>query len=300
MRQKVAILGLGTMGTGMAQNLLKAGFPVTAYNRTRAKAEALSSLGASVANTPSEAAQDADILLSMLADDRASRSIWSGENGALTTVRAGTIVIECSTVSPTWIAELAAAAASRGAKFLDAPVTGSKMQAEAGQLTFLVGGQEDTLSAAQPVLSAMSKEIVFLGPAGSGARMKLINNFLCGVQVASLAEGLAWIEQSGLDREKALSVLKNGAPGSPLLHGISARMTARSYNVNFLLRLMQKDLEYAHAEAEKSGIDLRTATIAGNLFGEAITAGYGDQDMSAVIELLRAEVKKTEAYQTRS
>lgn len=289
MKQKVAILGLGTMGTGMAKNLLKAGFQVTAYNRTRAKAEPLSQEGASIAHTPAEAAREADVILSMLADDQASQATWLGEEGALTTARPEAILIECSTVSPTWIVKLATAAASHGTQFLDAPVTGSKMQAEAGQLTFLVGGNEDALTDVHSVLSAMGKEIVFLGPVGSGARMKLINNFLCGVQVASLAEGLAWIERSGLDREKALSVLKNGAPGSPLLHGVSARMTAQAYNVNFLLRLMQKDLNYASAEAEKVGIHLCTAASAGNLFNDAIDAGYGDQDMSSVIELLRSQ-----------
>ena len=129
----------------------------------------------------------------------------------------GTILIESSTVSPSWVAELAELAAARGAQFLDAPVTGSRMQAEAGQLSFLVGGSDATVEAATPVLKAMSKEIVHLGPVGSGAKMKLINNFLCGVQIASLAEGLTWIERSGLDREKALAVLKSGAPGSPLL-----------------------------------------------------------------------------------
>ena len=140
----------------------------------------------------------------------------------------------------------------RGLSFLDAPVTGSRAQAEAGQLSFLVGGSETALQTVTPALKAMSKEITHLGPIGSGARMKLINNFLCGVQVASLAEGLAWIERSGLDREKALTILKTGAPGSPLLAAISARMVSQNYDVNFLLRLMTKDLLYAQNEAEQS------------------------------------------------
>jgi 3-hydroxyisobutyrate dehydrogenase len=285
---KVAILGLGTMGTGMATNLLKAGFQLAVYNRTAAKAQPLAELGARVASTPSGAVQGATVVISMLADDQASRDAWTGKDGALNSVESGAILVEASTVSPTWITELAALAKQHGAELLDAPVTGSKAQAEGAQLAFLVGGSDAALETATPVLKAMSKEIVHLGPVGSGARMKLINNFLCGVQIASLAEGLTWIERSGLDREKALTVLKNGAPGSPLLSAISARMVKQDYAVNFLLKLMTKDLLYAHQEAGNFNVDLKTAETARTLFETAIAQGHGEQDMSSVVEPLRA------------
>lgn len=288
MADKVAILGLGTMGGGMAANLLKAGFPLTVYNRTAAKAQSLVSSGARLASSPAEAVQGAAFVISMLADDAASRQVWTGEGGALEAVGTGTILIESSTVSPAWIAELAVLASARGAELLDAPVTGSRMQAEAGQLSFLVGGTDQALGAATPVLKAMSKEIVHLGPVGSGAKMKLINNFLCGVQIASLAEGLTWIERSGLDRDKALTILKSGAPGSPLLSAISARMANQNYEVNFLLKLMAKDLLYANTEAANCDVDLTTAQVARALFETAAAKGYGDSDMSSVIEPLRA------------
>jgi 3-hydroxyisobutyrate dehydrogenase len=287
MSENVAILGLGTMGSGMAANLLKAGFPLSVYNRTRTKAQPLIDAGARSASTPAEAVKDASVIISMLADDTASREVWLGENGALAAAKKTAILIESSTVSPAWIAELANQAEQRGLDLLDAPVTGSRTQAEAGQLSFLVGGKDTTLEAATPVLQAMSKEIVHLGPIGSGAKMKLINNFLCGVQVASFAEGLIWIERSGLDREKALSILKTGAPGSPLLGAISARMVSQNYTVNFLLKLMTKDLLYAQNEAELSNVDLKTAEVARSLFAAAIDQGFGDQDMSSVIEPLR-------------
>jgi 3-hydroxyisobutyrate dehydrogenase len=275
------------MGAGMAANVQKAGFSLSVYNRTAAKAKALVDGGAHFASMPGEAAEGASIVISMLSDDSASREVWLGSGGALEAVGKDAILIESSTVSPSWIAELAELSASRGAQFLDAPVTGSRMQAEAGQLFFLVGGNEATVEAATPVLKAMSKEIVHLGPVGSGAKMKLINNFLCGVQVASLAEGLAWIERSGLDREKALAVLKSGAPGSPLLGAISARMVNQNYNVNFLLTLMAKDLLYAEAEAAHCNVDLKTAETARGLFEVAIAQGLGNEDMSSVIEPLR-------------
>ena len=287
MAEKVSILGLGTMGSGMAANLLKAGFTLTVYNRTGAKAQPLVDAGARLASTPADAAQGASVVLSMLADDAASREIWLGKDGALAAAEQGAILIESSTVSPAWVAELAVAAAQRGVQFLDAPVTGSRMQAQTGQLSFLVGGNEAALAAVRPVLRAMSKEIIHLGPVGSGAKLKLINNFLCGVQIASLAEALTWIEHSGLDREKSLAFLNSAAPGSPLLATISARMAAQNYAVNFLLRLIVKDLQYAQNEAAQCGVDLTTAQAARKLFEDAVAKGFGEVDMSAVIEPLR-------------
>ena len=177
MAENIALLGLGTMGAGMATNLLKAGFSLTVYNRTAAKAQALVGAGAHFASTPAAAAKGASVIISMLADDAASREVWLGKEGALEAAERNAVLIESSTVSPAWIAELAAVSARRGSDFLDAPVTGSRMQAEAGQLSFLVGGSDAALERAAPVLKAMSKEIVQLGPVGSGAKMKLINNF---------------------------------------------------------------------------------------------------------------------------
>jgi 3-hydroxyisobutyrate dehydrogenase len=291
-KPSVALLGLGTMGSGMAANLLKSGFPVAVYNRTRCKAEPFAAAGARVADTPADAAAGAAVIVSMLSDDAASRAAWLGEDGtaedgALAAAGPGAVLVESSTVSPAWIKELAQAATARGLKLLDAPVTGSRVQAATGQLTFLVGGPESALTIARPVLEAMSKQIVHLGPVGSGATMKLINNFLCGVQVASLAEGLAWIERSGLERDKALEILKSGAPGSPLLSAISTRMTSRDYSVNFLLKLMLKDLQYASAAAADSGVTLKTADCARSLFELAVGEGHGDQDMSSVVETVR-------------
>lgn len=291
-KESIALLGLGTMGSGMAANLLKAGFPLSVYNRTRSKAEALGEQGARIADTPADAAKDAAIILSMLADDAAARETWLGEHGALHTAAPGAVLIECSTISPAWVAELGAKAHSKGVKLLDAPVTGSRLRAAGGQLTFLVGGEASVLDTATSVLQAMGKEIVHLGPLGSGAKIKLVNNFLCGVQVASFAEGITWLERSGLNMDLALDVLKRGAPGSPLLAEISARMTHRDYIVNFVLKLMSKDLLYAHDAAAELGVDLTTATNARALFEQAAAEGYSDLDMSSVIELLRAKPQK--------
>ena len=287
MSTNVAILGLETMGSGMAANLLKAGFPLAVYNRTAAKAQPLVDAGARLASTPADAARGASVVISMLADDAASRAVWLGPNGALEAAEKDAILIESSTVSPEWIAEFAGHAAQRGVGFLDAPVTGSRTQAQSGQLSLLVGGSEATLAAVTPVLKAISKEILHLGPIGSGAKLKLINNFLCGVQIASVAEGIAWIERSGLNREQALKFLATGAPGSPVFGAVSARMASHNYAVNFLLRLMAKDLLYAQNEAARCDLDLTTAKVARSLFDDAVAKGFGDEDMASVIEPLR-------------
>ena len=283
----VALMGLGTMGKGMASSLLKAGFPLTVYNRTIMKARPFAALGARIASSPADAAAGARVIIAMVSDDSASRETWLGTSGALNAASESAILIESSTVTPGWIAELAQHSSARDLDLLDAPVTGSKLQAEQGQLTFLVGGSEKALAKASPALRAMSKEIVHLGPVTSGARMKLVNNFLCGVQIASLAEAMAWIERSGLDREKALNVLNNGAPASPLLRTISARMANRDYTVNFLLTLLAKDLRYASAEASKSGVTLEFALTATGLCQRALQHGHGHEDMSSIVEVLR-------------
>ncbi len=288
-KTSIAFLGLGIMGGGMARQLLKKEiFSLSVFNRNAEKSKSFAAEGAHVANSPREAANGAMIIINMVADDNASRAMWLGENGALAGAIRGAICIECSTVTVSWIHELAAAVAQKKCEFLDAPVTGSKVQAAAGELSFIVGGDATTLDKSRPVLAAMSKAIVHLGPTGSGALLKLINNFVCGVQVASLAEAMAMIERSGLDRARALEVLTNGAPGSPLVKAVSMRMTTPDFTPNFLLRLMAKDLGYAILEGGKLSAELTTAAAALKAFQRAIAAGHGEQDIAAVVAPLRA------------
>jgi len=287
MKPSIALLGLGTMGRGMAANLLKAGFPLTVWNRTKAKAEASGQIGATIAGSPAEAVKNSAVVLAMLADDAASRAAWLGQDGALAAMPSGSIAIECSTLSPNWIRELHQAVTHRGLHMAEAPVTGSRIQAEAGQLNFLVGADEETLAAITPMLQCMSKEILHLGPVGSGAQLKLINNFLCAVQVTSFAEALVWMERTGLRLDSALDFLKRGAPGSGILSAMADRMTCRTYDVNFLLRLMAKDLRYARAAAAQLCVDVSTSSPAQDLFRKAEELGLGEKDMSAVVEVVR-------------
>lgn len=283
LKPRVAILGLGNMGAGMAGRLIHAGFPLAVYNRNREKAAQFISAGARAVDSPREAAVNAEIIISMVADDNASREIWVGEKGVLAGVSAGAVLIECSTLTIDWVRELAGLAAQRGCELLDAPVTGSKPQAAAGELLFLAGGSASAIEKVQPVLLVMGRGVVHLGANGSGALLKLINNFLCGVQAASFAEAASLVRASGLDSEKALSVLTNGAPGSPLVKTISARAVANDPAVNFSLRLMAKDLGYALEAAKRNGLSLQTAAAALEIFQGSIAKGHGEQDMSAII-----------------
>jgi 3-hydroxyisobutyrate dehydrogenase len=289
----IALLGLGLMGSGMAGRLLDAGYPLTIWNRTPGKSQALEARGARVAKSPREAAAGAAVVISMLADVPVCRDVWLGRGEALVDIAPGTIVVESSTVSVEWIEELERAAKDHGCELVDAPVTGSKPQAEAGQLLFLAGGSSSTVNKVTPILKAMGRDVVHVGPSGSGARLKLINNFLSGSQVAALAEALSLIERSGLDREKALGVLTEGAPGSPLVKLLSGRMTARQYQPNFVLRLMAKDLRYAVSEADHQALDLDMGRAALRVFEHAIAAGQGDDDMSAVVEQFRIQAQTT-------
>jgi 3-hydroxyisobutyrate dehydrogenase len=287
-KTRIAFIGLGLMGSGMARCLLVKGFPLTVFNRDPEKAKPFATEGADVAASPREAVADAGVIISMVADDNASRNVWLGEDGALIAAAPGTVCIECSTVTVSWVRELATAVAANRCELLDAPVTGSKMQAEAGELNFIVGGASATLDKVRPVLAAMSKTIIAVGPVGSGALLKLINNFVCGVEVAALAEAMTMIELGGLDRAKALEIIANGAPGSPLVKVVSTRMANQDYLPNFRLRLMAKDLDYAIREGKKLSIELTTASAALGSFQRALASGYGDQDIAALIESVRS------------
>jgi len=278
------------MGSGMARRLLSANFPLAVYNRNRAKCACFGADGAFVAESPREAASHAEIILSMVADDAASRHMWLGENGALAGASGSSVLIESSTLSIGWIKELEAAAAQVGCEFLDAPVTGTKPHAASGQLLFLVGGSADALDAARPVFSVLGRDVVHLGTSGSGALMKLVNNFMCGVQAASFAEALSLIDAGGLDRQQALSILAAGAPGSGIVKRMADQLAADDSTPNFALRWMAKDLAYAIGSGSARRISLQTAVAALSVFENAIAEGHGDEDFSAVAKVARKMV----------
>lgn len=279
------MLGLGIMGSGMAQRMLSENFRVAVYNRNRGKAVALGDAGAFVARTPREAASRAQIVISMVADDNASRDVWTGAEGALSGAARGSVLIESSTLSIGWVKDLAGMAAEHACQFLDAPVTGTKPHAASGELLFLVGGSAQAVEVARPVLSVLGRDLIHLGPTGSGALMKLINNFLCGVQAASFAEALALVEASGLDRVKVLSILTAGAPGSLIVKRMTEKVESNNFEPAFALRWMAKDISYAIQSATEKGLSLPTAAAALGEFQRAIAEGHGDEDFAAVARI---------------
>ncbi|WP_294268992.1 NAD(P)-dependent oxidoreductase [uncultured Sphingomonas sp.] len=284
---KIAILGTGIMGSGMASRLLEQGMPVTVWNRNASRAAPLADAGAVIAPTPADAAAQADLVIAMVADDDASRQVWLGENGAFAAMRPGTIAVECSTLTHGWIGKLFDEAAAHGISLLDAPVTGSRVQAASGTLRFLVGGEAASVAKAQSVFDVLGSETIYLGPSGSGAMLKLINNFLCGVQVAALAEAMVAIERSGLDVEAAFRLIGTGAPGSPLVNAVGDRMIQRVYTPQFLIPLMAKDLGYAERTMKEMGIESRMAAPAISHFHTAARQGHQEDDIAAVVEHLR-------------
>jgi 3-hydroxyisobutyrate dehydrogenase len=288
-KPRVAVLGLGIMGGGMARRLVSAGFPLSVYNRNREKAAPFAGAGGFLAASPREAASRSEIIISMVADDAASRNMWLGDNGALAGAAAGSILIESSTLTVGWVKELAALASGASCELLDAPVTGTKPHAASGELLFMVGGSPAALTKSREVFSVLGRDVVHLGGNGSGALMKLINNFLAGVQAASFAEAASLIDAGGLNRDKAWSIVTNGAPGSLMIKTIAARAGAGDATVNFALRLMAKDLRYAGQEAAQRGLALYTGASALAVFEQAIAKGLGDEDLSAVIKSLRCD-----------
>ncbi len=247
----VAFIGLGRMGQGMAGRYLDGGFTVALWNRSRTKADDLVARGARWANSPADAADGADAIVTMVADDDASRAVWLGKDGAIETARADTLAIECSTVSYQHALDLGRELRARGLVYIDSPVTGLPNAAAAGKLTLLIGADAADLDRARPFLTPLSTAIRHFGPVGSGTVYKLINNLMGAIQIAGLAEGLAIAEQAGLDPKIVQEALANGAVASPQVIRHSKRMVERDFsNPSFTIALRHKDAAYAVALAE--------------------------------------------------
>ena len=247
----VAFLGLGRMGHGMAGRYIDAGFTVTVWNRSKAKADDLIARGARWAASPKDAAIDADAVVSMVADDEASRAVWLASDGADAAMKAGALAIECSTVSHRHALDLARELRGRGLVYIDSPVTGLPDAAAAGKLTLLVGAEAADLDKARPFLAPISTTIRHFGPVGCGTVYKLINNLMGAIQIAGIAEGLAIAEHAGLDMKLVLEAIEAGVAASPQVVRHSKRMVARDFGgATFAAALRYKDAAYAVALAE--------------------------------------------------
>jgi len=287
--QTIGFFGLGLMGSGMVRNLIKAGYHLRIYNRTRAKAESLLAAGAEWAETPAAAARDADIIISMVGDDAASRSLWLGSDGALAAAQAGAVLIECSTLSLDWIRELHKAVQARGLQFVDSPVAGSKVAAEGGALTLYVGAESQAVfHSLQPVFAAVSQTQIYFGPVGSGAIYKLINNMLVAVHIAAMGEGLALAQSAGLDQQKVVDTLLSGPTASPTVKGKMPSAVARNFDdVHFELQWMLKDVNYALKLGHELKQNLPIVAGTQTVYDKANQQGLGELDFAAVTEVPR-------------
>jgi 3-hydroxyisobutyrate dehydrogenase len=283
---RIGFLGLGAMGQRMALRLVAAGHTVTVWNRSPAATEALAAAGAIVAPTPRAAAEAAEVVISMLTDDPASRQVWTDpQHGAMAGMPRHAVAIECSTVTPGWIGELGAVAAARGLSVLDAPVAGSRPQAEAGLLIFMVGGDAAVVDRVEPVLLAMGSAVHRMGALGNGARLKLAVNTLFATQVVAIAEQLAALQAGGVDAPSALAVLKQMPVMSPAAAGAGAGILARAFAPMFPVDLVSKDLAYAASSAAADGLSLPLVLAVQARLKDAQQAGLGGQNLTSVAQL---------------
>jgi 3-hydroxyisobutyrate dehydrogenase len=284
--RKVTFLGLGAMGSRMAANLVRAGHAVTVWNRTPRATEALAALGAHVAATPRAAAEGAEFVISMVTNDAASAAVWLDPNtGALGGLGESAIALESSTVTPQWIEKLSAAVTARGARFLDAPVSGSLPQAEARQLIVMVGGDTAAFQAAAPVLSAIAGAIYHVGPKGQGIALKLAVNALLGIQVAAYGELLGYLSKSGLAPSHALDLLSKMPMASASAIGAAKLMVARDFAPRFPVDLIAKDFGYAIDSAGNIGADVPVTEATRTQFEKLRGLGFGAENMTAVMRL---------------
>ncbi len=288
---KVALIGLGIMGAGMAHNLLKAGYDLTVYNRTSAKAQPLVDAGATLAGTPRAAATGADVIIAIVGNDDSSKAIWLGENGVLAgQLKPNAIAVESTTLSLGWVKTLAQAIDQAGLRFIDSPVTGGRGGAEGGTLTLLVGAEEATLTETRPILDAYSQRIIHFGPPGAGTAYKLVVNLMAAVQTTALAEGIALAEKAGLNLEQVAEALGSGAVASPIVQGNAARMVAGDHDfVNFSAKWIHKDAAYSLQMANEVGQAVPLSAVAAQVYQMALSQGLGEKNMSAVIEALRSK-----------
>lgn len=282
MKPKVGLIGLGLMGSPMARNLLKAGFPLTVWNRTRAKAEKLGQEGAKVANSPQEVAADSDVLITIVSDPPALEQVLFGANGALRALKKGSVLVDSSTVSPALARRIANSCSERGVDFLDAPVTGGTWGAEKGELVFMIGGKKEVLQRVEPVLQAVGKRFFLLGPNGAGQTVKLAMNMILALQVEALAESLELVTRAGVPGERLIEVLQSSMARAQVLDVKAPMLMKRDFTPSFPLRLMHKDMGLAMDLAKELGLDLPAGAAAFKAYSSVKAAAKSDVDYAAI------------------
>ncbi len=285
---QIAFLGLGTMGAAMAANLARAGFGVTAWNRTPGRAPELVDLGVEMAPNPAAASAAADIVVVCVSDTPDVEAVLFGQDGVVEGARPGTLIIDCSTIAPSGSWGFAARLREHGLSMVDAPVSGGSEGARNATLTIFVGGAQDDVERARPVLGALGKTITHVGPIGAGQAVKAVNQVIIAGAYLGVAEGIVLAIKAGLDVEQVVGALGGGAAQSWVLANRSGRMIDNDYPLGFKLSLHRKDLGIALELANQLGAVLPISALAAQLESGLIAGGHGDDDMSALARSIRA------------
>ena len=280
---KLGFIGLGAMGSRIAKRLLDHGYQLSAYDQDVAKAQAIAEQGAIVAKSVLELAHDVNVVISCLTNDEAVQSVYTGHEGVFAGARAGTVVLEMSTISPQTSRELHRLGARDGIEVMDVAISGSTPAAEEGTLTLLVGGNEEFFRAAKPIFQAVAKQFHLLGGPGSGTTMKLVVNTLLGVGMQAIAEAAVLGEKSGLDRERMFEVLAKTAVVAPAHVGKLARVAGNDYSPQFPLHLMNKDFQLILKEATQEHVPMPVTETAFRVNADELAHSSGAEDFSAVV-----------------
>lgn len=283
---RIGCIGLGIMGSRMAANLLKGGHHITVFNRTESKADDLIKSGVHWGNSAVEVARVSDVVITMLENPHVVEKLALGETGFLKEMNTGSVWIDCSTVNPSFSKMAAEVATVRGVEFLDAPVSGSKIPAEKGELIFLVGGRPEVLAKVQPLLDLMGSKTIHIGGHGKGAVMKMMINQMLGQSMLAFCESLSLGISLGLDKTKAMDILLGSAVSAPILNAFRARIENENYEPNFPLKHLQKDLQLFTHTAFERGKYAPLTNAAKEVYALANQQGMGDLDFSAVFKLL--------------
>jgi len=276
-------IGLGNMGNPIVKNLLKAGYPLTVYNRTKGRDSEVVKAGASVAESPKELADKCDVIMIMVSDDAAVKQVFETDNGLLSAPLNGKLMIDLSTVSPTTSRELAGLCTENGAEFLDAPVSGSVKPAEDGTLIVMVGGEEQTFTKAKPIFEVIGKLALYLGKTGAGSSAKLAINYFLGITLQGFAETVLFAQNMGIQQDDMLTIINEGAVSSGITKLKSQNIVNNNYAAAFPLKHLAKDLKLA----KDQGLNTPLITPLLNSYQEALKAGYGDEDVIAILKYLQ-------------
>ena len=283
---RVGFIGLGIMGAPMAANLLRAGFDVTVWNRSPSRTAPLLEAGANGADSPADVAAASEVTLSCVTNSGDVEEVALGPNGVIEGAKPGSAYIDCSTIAPETARKVAAALAKRGVAMLDAPVSGGDIGAQAGTLAIMVGGEEETFERCLPVLQAMGKTIVHVGPSGAGQVVKLCNQIAGALNLLAAAEAIGLARRAGVDPNKMLEVVSAGAAGSWMLSNLAPRAVRGDYAPGFMVDLMQKDLRLVLDAANETHTPLPGAALVSQLFQSIQAEGRGTDGTQALVDAI--------------